>query len=111
MTATTLRGALHARHARDVEGTTRMSNSVDDERSECDFDARLERAKQVLRDLQSVLAAHTNRESVSETARRLKTDRPRVHWMQRVLGLRSGRIKSGRLTTRVGPVSIGMEVG
>lgn len=86
-----------------------MSDSVDRERAEDAFEQRAERAKQILRDLQAVLVAYANDEPIAETARRLGTSRPRIHWMQRVLRLRDGRIKSGRLTTREGPASVGME--
>ena len=81
----------------------------DEERAEDALHNRIERAKQVMRDLQQVLNAH-GVEPVSVTARRLGTSRPRVHWLQRVLGLRRGRIKSGRLTTRFrAPESVAME--
>lgn len=86
-----------------------MSETVDRERAEDALHNRLERGKQVLRDLQDVLRFY-GEESVSATARRLSMSRDRVYWMQRVLGLRSGRTKSGWLTARTGiRESAGME--
>lgn len=79
-----------------------MSFTTDRERQEDALEQRVERAKRVMRDLQQVLNAYGGEESVSALARRLSTSRPRIHWLQRVLGLRDGRTKSGRLTTRFG---------
>lgn len=85
-----------------------MSKSDDRERAEMALEQRIERAKVLLRELQAVLVAHVDGEQVSSTARRLGMSRDRVYWMQRVLGLRSGRIRSGWLTTATGTASVGM---
>lgn len=79
-----------------------MSFSTDVERSEAEVERAIEDAKQVMRDLQAVLAAFVDNEKVSVTAKRLKMSRPRVHYLQRVLKVRSGRLKSGYLCTREG---------
>jgi hypothetical protein len=86
-----------------------LSRGVDGERSEDWELRRVERAKCVLRQLQAVLTYTYERVHVAEQARRLSMSRDRVRWMQRVLGLRSGRIKSGWLSTAVGASSRGME--
>lgn len=90
-----------------------MSERRDREYSAMMLDDRIERAKRRLRELQDVLRFY-GEESVSATAQRLGMSRDRVYWMQRVLGLRSGRIKSGWLTTRTGireSDGIGLEAG
>jgi len=86
-----------------------MSELVDRERAEEALARRVERAKLTLRELQAVLHAHVDGELVSVAARRLGMSRDRLRWMERVLGLRDGRLKSHWLTTRVGPESRGME--
>lgn len=86
-----------------------MSRSTDIERAEDALLERVERGKRVLRELQSVLTYTYEGVQVAEQARRLNMSRPRVRWMQRVLGLRNGRTKTGWLSTRSGPTSMGME--
>jgi hypothetical protein len=85
-----------------------LSKRIDEERAEEARHQRIERAKCVLRQLQAVLAYSYEGVHVAEQARRLEMSRDRVRWMQRVLGLRSGRIKSGWLSTAVGSESRGM---
>lgn len=86
-----------------------MSQAVDMQRAEDALLERVERGKRIIRELQSVLTYTYEGVQVAEQARRLTMSRDRVRWLQRVLGLRNGRIKSGWLSTQAGPTSRGME--
>lgn len=84
-----------------------LSARADAERLEDAIHRRIEKSKQIRRDMDEVVKGYAQGEQVSSTARRLNMSRHRVRWLQRVLGLRDGRTRSGWLTTRVGATSLG----
>jgi hypothetical protein len=86
-----------------------VSRRTDLERQEDAVHRRIERSKQIRRDMDEVVKDYAGGEQISHTARRLNMSRHRVRWLQRVLGLMDGKTKAGWLTTRAGPQSVGME--
>ncbi len=68
-----------------------MSDKVDQERRELAYEAIVERAKQVLRDLQRVATMTYEDTPLHEQARRLGVSRNLVYHYQRVLGLRASK--------------------
>lgn len=72
-----------------------MSKKVDEERAEEAFNRRIERGKQVLRDMQDVLRHTASGLRVPDIARQMGTSRRRVYRLQRQLELLNRRARSG----------------